>query len=57
MTFPSETTRPNSLGEALARVRSNWGWFVALAVVLILSGFVAAANVTVSGYPRATVRR
>ncbi|MAA99222.1 MULTISPECIES: HdeD family acid-resistance protein [Parvibaculum] len=44
MTFPSDTTRPNSLGEALARVRSNWTWFVALGVVLILSGFVAAAN-------------
>lgn len=36
--------RSSSLGDVLARARSNWGWFVALGATLIVCGALAAAN-------------
>lgn len=43
-TADAAPARSSSLGDVLARVRSNWGWFVALGAALILCGVLAAAN-------------
>ncbi|GLK76080.1 hypothetical protein GCM10008171_13340 [Methylopila jiangsuensis] len=43
-TTGSDLGGPRSLGDALAEARSNWGWFVALGVGLILCGLLAAFN-------------
>lgn len=38
----TQTFEDESLGNMLARARSNWGWFVAGGIVTILAGLVIA---------------
>lgn len=45
MTYTADSDR---LGDVLAKVRSNWGWFVALGAVLLLLGLVALGNLVVA---------
>jgi uncharacterized membrane protein HdeD (DUF308 family) len=45
MTMPSPT---GSLGDALRQARAKWGWFVALGVLLLVVGGIAAANLMVA---------
>ena len=40
----SEGMHSHTLGEAIAKVRASWGWFVALGVGLLILGVIAVAN-------------
>ena len=40
----SDGMHAHTMGEAFAKVRANWGWFVALGVGLLILGVIAVAN-------------
>jgi len=44
----TDAFREESLGEALGKVRSNWGWFVVFGALLVLLGLIALGNLAVA---------
>ena len=49
------TSPPHNLGEALAHLKSRWGWLVGLGVVLVIAGFIALMSVVEATIASVTV--
>lgn len=51
MTFPptSPSAHPHSLGEAIVRIRSKWGWFVGFGALSVVLGLATLVYLVVAG--------